>query len=181
MVRAKSGRSESAARRYVLCGVPKSSAALDRFIEENRAFIRRRSPAALRGKLPLNPHGRHHDLSCIFRALNRRYSRDRVRAHITFGPWVSRRRPRKSIKMGSYCGEARLIRIHPALDRPYVPRYFLEWIVFHEMLHHLYPARRRGERRSIHPPEFQAHERRFRDFERARRWEERNLESLLRA
>ena len=37
--------------------------------------------------------------------------------------------------MGSYSVEDRLIRIHPTLDRPDVPRYYVAWIVYHEMLH----------------------------------------------
>jgi hypothetical protein len=90
--------------------------------------------------------------------------------------------PRKSIKMGSYSADSKVIRIHPALDQPVVPRYFVEWIVFHEMLHHVYRTRR-GEdgRRCVHPPEFIEHERRFHDYKRAQAWEDENLDLLLRA
>jgi hypothetical protein len=116
--------------------------------------------------------GWHHDLSAIFAALNRRYFGGRIAATITYGPAPRRRRPRKSIKMGSYSAESRVIRIHPALDQPGVPRFFVEWIVFHEMLHHLYRARAGSERRrGVHPPEFVEHERRFHAFHRAQAWE----------
>jgi hypothetical protein len=155
---------------------------VDRFIERNKAFIRRVSPAQLRRRLRIEPVGRHHDLSAIFSTLNRRYFAGRIGATITFGPAPRSRRPRKSIKMGSYSADSRVIRIHPALDQPKVPRYFVEWIVFHEMLHHVYRARR-GEdgRRCVHPPEFMQHERRFHDFHRAQAWENENLDVLLRA
>jgi hypothetical protein len=159
-----------------------SSAVLDRFIERSKAFIRRVSPAQLRRRLRIEPVGRHHDLSAIFATLNRRYFGNRIDATITFGPAPRSRRPRKSIKMGSYSAESRVIRIHPALDQPKVPRYFVEWIVFHEMLHHVYRARRGDDgRRCVHPPEFMEHERRFRDFHRAQAWETDNLDVLLRA
>jgi hypothetical protein len=81
--------------------------------------------------------------------------------------------------MGSYSAEARVIRIHPALDQAEVPRYFVEWIVFHEMLHDIYRIRRRGGRRCVHTPEFLEHERRFHAFRRAQRWENENLDLLL--
>ncbi len=159
----------------------RASAVLDRYIDRHRAFIRRVPREKLRERMRIIPSGRHHDLSSIFRALNRRYFRNQIDATITYGPAPHTRGPRKSIKMGSYSAESRVIRIHPALDQDRVPRYFVEWIVFHEMLHHIYRARRRDGRRCIHPPEFMAHERRFHDFERAQRWEDRNLDLLLSA
>ena len=166
---------------FVRSADARSSAVLDRFIERNKAFIRRVSPAQLRRRLRIEPVGRHHDLSAIFAALNRRYFAGRIAATITFGPAPRSRRPRKSIKMGSYSADSRVIRIHPALDQPKVPRYFVEWIVFHEMLHHVYRARRGDDgRRCVHPPEFMEHERRFHDFHRAQAWENENLDVLLR-
>jgi len=165
---------------YVRSGSARSSGVLDRFIEGNKTSIRRVSVEKLRRRLRIAPVGRHHDLSAMFAALNRRYFGGRIGATITYGPAPRRRRARRSIKMGSYSTEARVIRIHPALDQPRVPRYFVEWIVFHEMLHDLYRARSGGPgRRSIHPPELVEHERRFHAFHRAQAWEEANLELLL--
>jgi hypothetical protein len=161
---------------------PDSSAELDRYIEQNRSLIRRPSPAKLRRRLELLPRGKHHDLSSILEALNRRYFRSRIRVNIAYSLAPRARRPRKSIKMGSYSADSKVIRIHPALDQPRVPRFFVEWIVFHEMLHHVHRARRAPDgRRCVHTPEFLAHERRFHDFSRAQAWEDRNLDLLLRA
>ncbi len=159
-----------------------ASSALDRYIEQNRSLIRRPSPKVIQRRLRLNAKGRVHDLEGIFRSLNRRYFDGQVRASITFGSAPRLRGPRKSIKMGSYSADSRVIRIHPALDRPDVPRYFVEWIVFHEMLHHVHRARRlKDGRRCVHTPEFLEHERKFRDYRKAQAWEERNLDLLLRA
>ncbi|MFZ5470853.1 MAG: hypothetical protein ACOZIN_15615, partial [Myxococcota bacterium] len=167
--------------RYVRFGDSESSAMLDRFIERNRVYIRRLPPEQLQRRLRIAPKGAHHDLGRIFERLNRRFFQNRVRATITYGPSPPpSRRPRKSIKMGSYSADARVIRIHPALDQPRVPRFFVEWIVFHEMLHQVHRARRRDDgRRCVHTPEFVAHERCFPAFDRARRWEEENLDLLL--
>ena len=54
--------------------------------------------------------------------------------------------------MGSYSADSKVIRIHPALDQPLVPRFFVEWIVFHEMLHHVYRARRGRRRAALRAP-----------------------------
>jgi len=171
----------SALCRFVQEGDALSSLALDRYIERNKALIRRIPAAQLRKRLKIDPVGRHHDLTEIFSALNQRYFKNRITATITYGPAPRSRKPRKSIKMGSYSAESKVIRIHPALDHSQVPRYFVEWIVFHEMLHHIHRARR-GEdgRRCVHTPEFMEHERRFHDFKRAQRWETENLDFLLR-
>ena len=64
--------------------------------------------------------------------------------------------------MGSFAVEDRLIRIHPVLDHPSVPDYFVAWIVFHEMLHGKYEVVRKGDRRCFHSKEFIAEERTFR-------------------
>ncbi|MBJ6763249.1 hypothetical protein JGU66_20975 [Myxococcaceae bacterium JPH2] len=165
---------------FVRKGDPDASALLDKYIERNRVFIRRLSPAQMRRRIRLEPVGQHHDLLRIYERLNERYFQSRIDAAITFGPAPRVKAPRKSIKMGSYSADSKVIRIHPALDQPVVPRYFVEWIVFHEMLHHVYRARR-GEdgRRCIHPPALMAHEKRFHDYSRALAWEKENLDLLL--
>lgn len=168
--------------RFIRQGDAASSAALDKFIERNKALIRKLPASQLRKRLKIEPRGHTHDLARIFQSLNARYFKGRNTATITYGPAPKTRLPRKSIKMGSYSADAKVIRIHPALDQARVPRYFVEWIVFHEMLHHVHRARK-GEdgRRCVHTPEFVAAERRFHDFRRAQRWEDENLEVLLRA
>ncbi len=157
-----------------------ASAELDRFIAANKVYIRRASPAELRARVPIEPAGEVHQLQEIFDSLNGRYFRGRVRATITYARVPRVRRVRKSIKLGSYSSESKVIRIHPALDQRWVPPYFVEWIVFHEMLHHLSPAVVIAGKRCVHTPEFLAREERFPLYERAKRWEEQNLEFLLR-
>lgn len=166
---------------YVRGSDSDASAELDRYIEKNKVLIRKIPASEMRKRLRIDPVGRHHDLSDIYSELNRRYFRSRINVTITYGPAPRVTRPRKSIKMGSYSSESKVIRIHPALDHERVPRFFVEWIVFHEMLHHVHRARR-GEsgRRCVHTPEFMEAERRFHDIHRAQRWEQQNLEFLLR-
>ncbi|MFO0658814.1 MAG: hypothetical protein U0165_03125 [Polyangiaceae bacterium] len=131
---------------------------------------------------PLTTKGEAHDLLAIFQRLNRRYFGNTHDALITWGRKAPRRAsgPRKSIKLGSYSAIERLIRVHPALDKAWVPRYFVEYVIFHEMLHHVIPSTR-GARSQIHPPEFRARERELVGYERAIRWEREHIERLLRA
>lgn len=167
---------------FVRKGDPDASVLLDKFIERNRVYIRRLSPAQMRKRIRLEPVGQHHDLERIYVRLNERYFDGRIDAAITYGPAPRVKGPRKSIKMGSYSADSKVIRIHPALDQPVVPRYFVEWIVFHEMLHHVYRTRKGDDgRRCIHPPELMEHEKQFHDYARALAWERENLDLLLRA
>jgi hypothetical protein len=104
---------------------------------------------------------------------------DKIDARITWGARGARRRRRTSIKMGSYSVEDRLIRIHPALDRRFVPRYFLEWIVYHEILHQVHDMPIVSGRRQFHTPEFVAQESNYEHYERAREFERRHLDRIL--
>lgn len=150
--------------------------AIDEYVRQHRDLIK---PAAPRAEPPLSARGRVHDLAEIYASINDRHFAGRIDARIGWG----RRAPggrRRSIKMGVYFHDHRIIRIHPALDDERVPRHFVEMVVFHEMLHQLFPPRA-GEdgRRTVHGPEFRAAERRFPGYERARAWEKAHLHLLL--
>lgn len=127
----------------------------------------------------LNPRGRCFDLQRMFDAVNREHFQNAIQARIGWGRMPPRRR-RKSIRLGVYDHQTREIRIHPALDRPEVPAFFVEFIVFHEMLHQLFPSSSRGGRRVHHPRAFREREKTFPHYEAALRWERDNLSVLLR-
>lgn len=178
--------------RYVVKSERDASLLVGKYIDDNGHRIRATRP--LSGKV--HTSGEHHDLLALFHKVNDRYFGGQVDALITWGRRGRRRaspqaqRPaargappdaRRAIRLGTYSATERLIRIHPVLDRPWVPRYFVSFIIYHEMLHHVMPATIAGGRRLLHPPVFQARERLFRDFERAMAWERRHLHRLLRA
>ena len=164
--------------RYITRADREASVRVGLYIEENVYRLARRRPR----KVPLHTKGKHHDLLAIFADLNARYFDGGLHALVTWGKKVPRRGDavRKAIRLGSYNGHERVIRIHPALDRTWVPRYFVAFVIYHEMLHHLFPPRHEGARRVIHPPAFVERERGFRNFERAMLWEKRNTARLLR-
>lgn len=164
--------------RYVAVNDPEASRLLGLFIESRKRWIRRgrRQPGP---PIVIEPTGDVYDLKEVFDELNGRCFAGRIEAQITWGARNHRPRRRSSIKMGSYSVEDRLIRIHPALDRRFIPRYFLEWIVFHEMLHQVHDIPVVDGRRQFHTPQFVAQERRFEHYLRARTWERENLDRIL--
>lgn len=149
--------------------------ALDDFISGHQAHIRAlpRKPAALESR------GACFDLQTLFDELNAGFFQGGIRARIGWGRQTARRR-RKSIRLGVYDHKAREIRIHPALDRPDVPRFFVEYIVFHEMLHQLFPSDRPDGRNVHHPRAFRDRERAFPKYGAAIAWEKQHLNQLLR-
>ena len=165
--------------RYVVSSCPQASRTVGHFIDDNAALLRRRPRRAI----PLNPRGKRHDLGAILDQLNARYFEGVCSPPITWGRRTSAPAAgkRKTIKLGSYDSSERVIRIHPVLDRGWVPRYFVASVVFHEMLHHAYPAAKQGRRRLLHPAEFLERERDYRMHERALSWQRKNLARLLRA
>ncbi len=166
--------------RYIAQGDREASSIVGRFIEKNSHRIRAARPFLL----PITTQGASHDVLTIFNSLNTKYFGGTVDALITWGRVGSRRNAtgsRRSIKLGSYSASERLIRVHPALDRAWVPRYFVSYIVYHEMLHHVIPAvETRGGRRTLHPPHFMERESMFHNFDRAMEWERRHIHRVLR-
>jgi hypothetical protein len=165
--------------RYVVHNDRRASTLLGEYIEGHQHIIRQqeRRPRHIR----LRTAGRHHDLQRIYDRLNGQMFGGELEARITWGPGTAAGRRRRSIKMGSFAVEDRVIRIHPALDQESVPEFFVAWIVFHEMLHGKHEVRRTNGRRRFHTAEFLAEERTFPEYARACAWEKTNLDRLLRS
>jgi len=170
-------RTIKAMAHYVARPNNRSSRVLGGYIRDNRNLIRERDRQKTR-RVILRQSGKYFDLQELLDDLNKRYFNDEVEVKITWGKEPPQRR-RHSMRMGAYIYEDRLIRINPGLDREFVPRYFIEWIVFHEMLHDLHSFKMVGGRRMSHTNEFHEHETRFEHYEAARQWEIENLHRLL--
>ena len=116
----------------------------------------------------LNTQGEVYDLQEIFEGLQKIIPLE----GIAIG-WSDRkvRGKYRSITFGTFNQHTRQIRINPILDHPQVPLYFLEFIVYHEMLHAVYPTQMDVNGRcSIHTKEFRDKERQFPLFEEAKIW-----------
>lgn len=154
----------------------KANARLDHFIDAHHDQIRK----GVSRNTTLRPLGKVHDLQLMLESLNAAYFDGAVDARITWGRAPNKKR-RRSIRLGTYASDERLIRIHPSLDADWVPRYVVELVVYHEMLHAVVPPVVRGSHKVFHTPEFRKRERAHPDFERANAWEQKNLLRLLRS
>jgi hypothetical protein len=164
--------------RFLLFRDRDASAVVGRYIDVNATRIR---PLESSLRRTLTTAGDVHDLAAIYAELNDLYFDGEVDARICWGTEATRKGKRRStIKLGSYTAQERLIRIHPRLDQAFVPRYFVAFVVFHEMLHHVMPATRVAGRRMLHPREFRERERSFKHYEKSIAWEKANLDRLLR-
>ena len=142
------------------------------------------APRPTRESRPLEPAGRHHDLSALAEELfTTTFAGDFEpldRPGLTWGR-RARSRSRRSLRLGSFDLETRVVRIHPVLDQEGVPAWFVRFVLMHELLHAVLPPRLSGSRWIHHGPEFRKRERAHPDYERAVRWEEENLTRLIRA
>ena len=142
--------------------------AIKAFIRKNKCFLKESPPRTV----TINPHGRCYNLTDIFNSLNREYFDDRVASLITWGKRSSRYAVRKRT-LGSYQKKTNTIRINPILDRKKVPRYVIEFVVYHEMLHAVIDTVVKNGRRSIHSKEFNNREHEYSNYDKAIEWEKR--------
>ncbi len=125
--------------------------------------------------------GRYFNLRRIFDKLNERYFNSRLRGYVIQWGKRRRQRPKDYIVFGTIQEDDRMIRIHPLLDQAFVPTWFVEYVLYHEMLHAVVPDRFDASgRRRVHHEKFLERERRFHWFKRAKAWEEENLARFLR-
>ena len=120
----------------------------------------------------------YHDLDAILQELCAAYFPQCTGVTISWGRWSGRAWPR-SIRFGVYEPPKQVIRIHPALDQAFVPGYFVEFIVYHELLHHVIPAIRVNGRYRVHSAAFRQRERIFPRYAEAIAWRQQNLRRLL--
>jgi len=139
------------------------------FIRERREHLKNKTPR----RLNLKATGKYYDLLNIFESINRAYFEGSVSSTIAWGKESPRYAVRKRT-LGSYSSHTNAIRINPVLDNPRVPRFYIEFIVYHEMLHAFIGVKSKNGRRSIHSKEFREGEKIFKDYEKAIAWEKDN-------
>jgi len=108
------------------------------------------------------PEGRYYHLEEVFDSLNMRFFGGLMgRPDLTWSEHHAKR------SLGHYDAAHNTIVVSRVFDRPSSPRYAIEYLLFHEMLHLKHPVRMRGVRRCVHSREFKAEERQFPQIEEA--------------
>ena len=112
-----------------------------------------------------SPKGRAYDLDEVFEELNTKFFHGLLaRPLMTWSSEQARNR------LGHYDPAHNAIVVSRVFDHPRVPRYAVEYIVYHEMLHLKHPVKLRGSRRCVHPPEFVAEEKLFSHLDDAKQF-----------
>ncbi len=110
------------------------------------------------------PQGQHFNLERLFVELNAKYFAGQLKKpHIGWSVRGWRR------QFGCFDPGPNQILLNRCLDHPRVPQCAVEYVLFHEMLHVKHPTRRSGCTLVSHSREFRAEEKRFLEFDRARR------------
>lgn len=147
-----------------------STPLLRRFIKENSNRFKNAPPK----RVKITTQGKYHNLREMYDSLNREYFQGKLSCPITWGTGKARYAVRKRT-LGSYSRHSNIIRINAILDRKDVPRYFIEFVVYHEMLHaDMDPVEKNG-RNIVHSKVFKGREKQFRDYEKALEWEKEKI------
>jgi hypothetical protein len=141
-------------------------------------FIRNKAAVSKKArgrKVVTTSKGAVYDLDEIFAALNAQYFGNAIPEPAL--TWSANKTYRI---LGHHDATHEHIAISRSLDSADVPRYVVEYVVFHEMLHIHHPTKRVNGRRYNHTAAFKRDERKFAYYEEAERWIERNVRRLKR-
>ena len=133
------------------------SARYRRYIAGHEVTAKARLVRQMRGRKHIrSARGHHYHLEEIFDDLNRRFFHGLMgRPQLTW----SQNHARSSL--GHYDPAHNAIVISRVFDNPRVPRYAVEYILYHEMLHLKHPVKLKGSRRCVHSREFLEEEKLF--------------------
>jgi SprT-like family len=145
---------------------PAQSARYRRYVGRHELAAKARLVRQMRGRKHIrSARGHHYDLEEIFDELNRRFFHGLMgRPQLTWSREDARNR------LGHYDPAHNAIVISRVFDDRRVPRYVVEYIVYHEMLHLKHPVKLRGSRRCVHSKEFMEEEKLFPELEQARKF-----------
>lgn len=118
----------------------------------------------------LQTKGRVYNLKKIYDDLNHEYFNDELKLHITWFRQMRRGR-RSRITFGLYHDPLKLIKINVFLDDDYFPKYFVEFVIYHEMLHYACPTYVDAKGvKHVHSKEFKEREKEFKHYNLAQAW-----------
>lgn len=130
-------------------------------------------------KVDLDFQGKTYNLKSLLDKVNKEYFGGRVNLNIT---WYAQKKRRNSsqVILGLYHRPLKLIKINKFLDNPEIPEYMVSYVIYHEMLHNVYPSYtdEKGRRR-IHHKEFKEKEAKYKYYEMAQNWIEKNRKNLF--
>jgi hypothetical protein len=146
------------------------------YVKSETVRIRATESKRARGrKVVTSAQGAIYDLDQIFDALNSKYFAEAIPKPVL--TWSAKKTYRI---LGHHDSTHGHITISRSLDTPTTPRYVVEYVVFHEMLHIAHPTKHVNGRRYNHTAAFRRDEEKFQYYDEAERWIERNVRKLKR-
>lgn len=127
-------------------------------------------------KVVSGTQGEIYDLNELFDDLNTKYFNGALPKPVL--TWSARKTYRI---LGHHDSTHDTVVISRSLDTADTPRYVVEFVLFHEMLHIHHPTVHHNGRRYNHTPEFKRDERKFVHFNAAESWIESNVRRMKRA
>lgn len=165
---------------FIAGNTRRSSRMLDAFIAKHQVEVDR----SLSRRPPrLETVGKQFDLSQVLQRVCLSYFGGPIEVAIGWGQvrrsTKRRRRGVRSRALATYSFRDKCIRVSPVLDAAFVPEFVMDWIIYHELLHHVLPIEGNSERKIYHSQRFRCLERAFPRYEEAMAWERANLAKLL--
>jgi hypothetical protein len=137
--------------------------ALTSFFTKKKIYKKR----ALSKSKPKSKAGVHHNLNELFDELNTQYFANSLAIPVEWSGSGSTS-SKSVVRLGYYSPRKKLIKISRILDYPHVPKFFVSFILYHEILHHILPPYQVfGSKRKIHHREFKQKEREFHEYEQS--------------
>jgi len=115
--------------------------------------------------LSFRPIGAFRDLGTVFDYVNSCYFDGAIRR-----PDLAWAKEPPSVRLGFYFEPLDILAANRIMDSEKVPRYVLEFVVYHELLHGVLEAKGTHARRVHHTKEFREMERRFSMYDDAEAW-----------
>ncbi|MBA3721089.1 MAG: hypothetical protein H0W88_01640 [Parachlamydiaceae bacterium] len=118
----------------------------------------------------LKTKGQVYDLQKIYDEINKEYFNNKLKLFITwFGK--SDRSASSKVTFGLFHDPLKLIKINRLLDNRQFPPYFVSFIIYHEMLHHVSPTYVDDKgMKHIHNKAFKEMEKKHRFYDQAQQW-----------
>jgi hypothetical protein len=111
----------------------------------------------------LTPKGETYDLDEVFESVNTRFFHGLLgRPLLTWSEHVAKR------CLGHYDAAHNTIMVSKVFDRKTTPRYAVEYLMYHEMLHLKHPVKVKAGRRCVHSRDFKAEENLFPELDKAK-------------
>lgn len=117
--------------------------------------------------------GEVYNLKVIFCQLNQRYFDNQVKL-----PRIGWSKNHSYSRLGFYDPRRNLLVISRIFDSNKVPRIIIDYLMYHEMLHIVFPTKETNGRRNVHSKEFRSHERQYPEFKHIQQWLKKNIRKL---